>query len=399
MTARQTVEISDRFSREDLDRLLKESGFPLASIFMPAEPRGRETRQNPVMLKNLLRECERKLQQHNDEERDKLKPALEAVHFLVDDNDFWQHQSNGLALFLSPQRTEAFRLPTKLKEQVTINRSFCVTPLVPLLVEDGSFHVLSLNLGNVRLFQGSHYTMQEVPLPETPASLDEFLKLHEFDKSLQFQTKMREQETSGDRRAVFHGHGEVLDSRYEKKQILRFFQNLDNIISDKLSPLQSPLVLLGPEHLIGLYREASHYAFLSDRDAKVNPERLSEKQLHDRAWEQIEPTVKEKIETALNRYRQSKGRGEPKALDSIEQIVPSACYQRVETLFIANDQEVWGKFDEDSGEVKLGGESAREGEESLLHRAVVDTLRNGGTVYVCPSEQIPDKKPAAAILR
>jgi hypothetical protein len=399
MAVKHSVEVFDKFSEKDLACLLNREDSLSISLFMPTRQKSRETRQNPVMLKNLLKKAEKKLDQHPDEEEKKaIEPSLEAVHHLLENHDFWQHQNQGLALFIASDRVDAYRLPVPFTEQVVLNRSFHLTPLVPLLVEDGMFYVLSLNLGNVRLFQGSRFALQEATLPDVPRSLDEFLRLHEFDKSLQFQTQTGEEDTGGDRRAVFHGHGEILDDKYEKKQILRFFQNLDNTITDKLSPVQVPLVLLGPEHLIGLYREANHYPYLSESSAKLNPEGLDEKQLHDRAWEAIEPIVRREIKAVENRYRQLKGRNDPKALDNLEEIIPAACYQRVDTLLIGRDQEAWGTFDRSSGEIHLNHES-KESNEDLLHLAVVDTLRYGGTVYVYPAEEMPEEKPAVAILR
>ena len=51
----------DIFDRPDLDNLLKTQAGPCVSIFLPTERAGREVQQNPIRLKNLLKEAEHRL--------------------------------------------------------------------------------------------------------------------------------------------------------------------------------------------------------------------------------------------------------------------------------------------------------------------------------------------------
>ena len=75
---------------------------------------GVETLQNPVRCKNLLRQAEERLLAGG------LRPLqaqelLEPVQQLFADFDFWQHQNDGLALFLAAIYIPRVSLTTSLR--------------------------------------------------------------------------------------------------------------------------------------------------------------------------------------------------------------------------------------------------------------------------------------------
>src|SRR3546814_1187328 len=65
---------------------------------MPTHVAGRETVQDPVRLKNMLAEAERRLVDDGGMRRPDAAEILKPGHLLVDDPDFWRHQSTGLAV-------------------------------------------------------------------------------------------------------------------------------------------------------------------------------------------------------------------------------------------------------------------------------------------------------------
>ena len=100
------------FSRDELKILLeKQSGTGgSVSLFMPTYKSGSEIRQNPVRLKNLLHKAEEHLEavvRRLVEARRFLAP----IQNLVNDELFWQHPSDGLAIFLSQDIFRYYFLP------------------------------------------------------------------------------------------------------------------------------------------------------------------------------------------------------------------------------------------------------------------------------------------------
>ena len=169
-------------TREDLKALSQQQDESLVSIYLPTRPAGPETRENPIRFKNLLAAAESKLSERGfraSEARAMLEPAQQ----LVDDYDFWQHQSTGLALFISSSFSRSYRLPLDFEELVLVGPHFHLKPLVPLLSGDGRFYLLALSQNEIRLFQGTRHTFEEVMLTEqVPGSLAEALWYEDPEK-------------------------------------------------------------------------------------------------------------------------------------------------------------------------------------------------------------------------
>jgi hypothetical protein len=91
-----------------------------------------------------------------------LNPAQERLQ----DDDFWQHQSDGLAFFLAREFAQSFCLAERFEELAVVEHRFHLKPLFPLISGDGVFYVLALSQNQVRLFHGSRCHISEVILGE-----------------------------------------------------------------------------------------------------------------------------------------------------------------------------------------------------------------------------------------
>jgi hypothetical protein len=67
-------------------------------------------------------------------------------------------------------------------------------------------------------------------------------------------------------------------------------------------------------------------------------------------------------------------------------------------LFVAVGIQVWGHFDPSTNTVHVH-QDPEPGDEDLLDLAAIQSILNGGTVYVVEPEQVPDHAPLAALLR
>ena len=103
----------DVLNKTELEQLMLNEQQNCVSIYLPTHQTGVETQQDPIRLKNQLREAEILLSARGVSTRD-VQTMLEPASKLLQDNDFWQHQSDGLAIFLSSNRVRLFRLPLNL---------------------------------------------------------------------------------------------------------------------------------------------------------------------------------------------------------------------------------------------------------------------------------------------
>ncbi len=383
----------DTLRIKDIKTLIEKTNDVCLSIYMPTFKAGKEVEQNQIRYKNLVRRAEEQLREHGLRPDD-VEDILNPVRAFVDDSIYWKFQSTGLALFRSKNDFYSYRLPLEFDELTVVSDRYHVKPLLPLFNNEGEFYLLAFSKGKIRLFRGSKFDVSEVDLAGIPKSLQEALKFDVYNKELQFQTGTPRH--GGRRDAIFFGGGS--NQPNEKKEILRFFQQIDKGLNEYLKDSQAPLVLAGVDYLIPIYKEANKYAHLVDSHISGNPDDLSPQTLHEKGWALVTPVFYEEQAKALERFKQLIGSKSNLASIEISAIVESGFTKRVESLFVANDVQIWGTFNSKSLQSEIH-ESQQEGDEDLLDFAAVHTLINAGTIYPLPLKKMPRQRPAAAIFR
>jgi len=382
-------------NRDELRALTRKTSGLCISIYLPTHRVGRETRQDPLRLKNLLGKAEEHLLAGGLRTPD-TKELLKPVQRLLQDGLFWQHQSDGLAIFLSREMFRYYRLPLNFDALVVVTNRFHIKPLLPLFSSDGQFYVLALSQNEVRLLQGTRYSVSEVNLERVPTSLTEALRYDDPEKRRQFHTSTRTPGSRGERPATFHGHG--AGSNDAKSNLLRYFHQVDEGLQELLRHEQAPLVLAGVDYLLPIYQEANTYPHLVEGGVEGNPEELNVEELHKYAWAIVRPLFLAAQKEAAARYNKLAGVGSEQVSNDLKDIIPAAHQGRVETLFVAVGIQRWGSFSLDTNIVQLHKE-AKPSNEDLLDLAAVQTLLNGGTVHVVEPEEMPDETSLAAIFR
>ena len=381
----------DRITFEQLGQIFVDSHPGLCvSLYMPAHRAGRETEQDPIRFKNLLRQAEERLQAEGIRSAD-ARNFLKEPQRLLQDQSFWRHQSDGLALFCSEDIFHFFKLPIRFTELVVVAKRFHLKPLLPILTSNSTFFILAVSQNQLRLLEGTQHSFDEIELEGVPQNLAETLPESFPEKQLQFHTGTPS--GSGNRPAMFHGHdigGDI------KNRIRQWFRTIDKEVGGPLSDTQSPLVLAGVDTLFPLYKEVNTYPHLMDEGIPGNPEGMKAEDLHQQAWAIVEPVLKKELEAGVARYRQLAGTG--KTATDIVEAVPAAHHGRIEVLFVAVGVQVWGRFDPEKGVVQVH-ESPDPGDEDLLDLIAIQTLLKGGTVYAVSPEEVPDQGLLAAIFR
>jgi len=379
------------FSRHELSLLTQKAQGPCISVYMPAHRAGAEVRQDPIRLKNLLGEAETKLGEsglRSTQARALLEPARE----LLNDALFWRYQSDGLALFLSSGFFRYYRVPLEFDDLVVVTHRFHIKPLLRLFAGDGVFYVLALSQNDVRLLQGTRYSVNQVELENVPDSLADALKYDDPEKQLQFHTGASE--GKGRRAAIFHGHGVGVDDT--KDRILRYFRQINEGVQELLKDGQAPLVLAGVDYLFPIYEAANTYRHLISEGIPGNPEALSATDLHERAWSIVKPYFRKAQNEATSRYKTLAASGQ--ASNDLKSILPASYQGRIEVLLVAVGVQRWGSFDPSTSVVQLHP-AADPDSEDLLDLATLQTLVNGGTVFALEPGDVPGEALFAAIFR
>lgn len=378
------------FTREELRTLAEAAQGPCVSIYMPTHRVATENQQDRTRLKNSLRQAQESLQAYG------LRPVeaeafLEPASRLFGAIPFWKEKRDGLALFIAPGMFRYYQLPTRFESLVVVAHRFHTKPLLAFL-GGNEFFVLALSQNAVRLFEGSPFGLSAInDLEGVPKSLADALKYDDLEKQLQFRSGAGGG-GKGDRPAMFHGQ----EAEDTKDRIQRYFRQVDQGLRDLLREEQAPLVLAGVEFLLPIYKEINTYQHLLNGGINGNPEAVNLEDLHQQAWDLVNPYFKREQQKAADRYRQLAGTG--RTSQESREIVPAAYHGRVECLFVAVGRQQWGDYDPGASRVNLVS-VPQPGSFDLLDLAATQTLLHGGAVYAVNPAEVPDESLLAAIFR
>ena len=379
-------------TRQDLTALMEQRDDCCITIYLPTYRAGAETQQGRIRLKNLYNQAETLLlaEGWRSPEAEEL---LQPIEDLINDNNFWQYQRDGLAIFLAPDMFHYYQVPMELNEFVKVGRRFHLKPLLPLLSGDGLYYVLALSLNKVRFLQCTRASVTELEVEDMPHSLAEAMQYDDPHRQLQYHTNTLKG-TDGREVAMYHGSG--LGEEDSKESILRYFRLVDQGLRQHLHDQKAPLVLAGVEYLFPIYQEANTYNYLTEKGLPGNPEEISREDLQTRTWPLVEHYFRKAEQEALTYYGPLTGTG--RTTHDLEEAAPAAQNGRVEILFMADGFEQWGRYDATINKIHLH-DQPEPGDEELYDFTAMQTIVNGGSVYILDQDKIPQGKPLAALLR
>ena len=241
------------------------TGEACISIYIPTHRAG-QVQEDKIRFKNALSEAVNKLIDANmllTEEFDKksarkfLSPAFD----LLEDNDFWMHLSDGLAVFLNGHLFEYFVVPINFNQQIHVGSSFYLRHLLPLMTGDDRFFLLALSQGEVRFFEGHKHHITPVIIndlvPESTSAVMQFA---------------REPVLQGHSAGTYIHHGQGVGKDDHNKDLKQYFRQIDRGLMEMLFDERAPMVIAAVDYLVPLYKEISKYPHIVDAHISGNPE-------------------------------------------------------------------------------------------------------------------------------
>jgi len=217
-------------NRSDLERLMQVRDYPAVSILCPTHRTFPDNKQDPIRLKDMVKEAVDRL--HAEFKSREVQPIVDRLESLAASIDH-SHNLDGLGIFVSREVGEVIRMPFRPEPRVIVDETFATRDLVHALNRAVRYRVLLLGPRPTRLFEGVHDDLIEIERDGFPVELTE------------------EQARSADAWWGVNPDA-VLDERRR-----RFLREVDRL----LAPIQEadplPLVVLGAEHWITLFREVA----------------------------------------------------------------------------------------------------------------------------------------------
>lgn len=373
-------------SKENILEIVEQAGAVSVSIYLPTHKKGEGVQQDSIRLKNMLREIEKEMSRSGLKATE-IDPLLEEPGKLLDRPLFWQHNDNSLAMFITEDFFRLYRLPLDLDSRYLVDDTFLITPLLPMISLEGTFCILALSQGEVRLFKATRDTAERIELEESPSSMEDFQKYDVYEKSLSSASG------GGGTRSMFHGWG---DASIESKAVENYLKTIENEVTSIMRKRNDPLILAGMDEAVALYRKVNHYNRLMEESVRGNPDPKGGEQLRDEGWEVIRSFFLQDMYHDMERFGDLTGTG--MRSEEINAIVEGAIHGRIETLFIPEGELAWGWYDEENDTVQRGRDRESPAHD-LVNQAAILTLTQGGDVYVLNREEMPNGSHLAAIFR
>lgn len=362
---------------------------PCISLYQPTHRHGPENQQDLIRFKNLVKQIEQSLEEKYDKEQ--IESLMKPFERLSTDWDFWQHSSEGLAIFATEEKCIIYRLQREVKELAIVATSFHIKPLIRFFQSADRYHLLGLNRQDFSLFEGNRYGVEEVTLdPAISRTIKEALGDQYTEKQVTAGAYSGPEGT-----AMFHGHGskkEVIDVDTE-----RYFRHVDRTVLDHYSrPMELPLYLVALSEYHTPFQELSHNPLLQKEGIRVDYDAISLDELRKSAWDMIEPLYLQKTKKLVNNFEQAQARFQGSA--DIAQVARAATENRISRILIEADRVYPGRVNIKTGEL-ISGDLADPEIDDVLDDLAEMVFSNQGEVVVLPKERMPSDTGIAAIFR
>ncbi len=307
-------------TKNKFEELRQETAANCVSIYVPTEITG-DYEKNRILWKNACQEAKHKLEAAGAEKTSFLQPAFD----LIENVDFWAHQTAGLAGFYSPEGyAETIHLNTVRDNHVAVMSGYELAPLLQEVLNEDRIFILALSQHQTRFFEAVQGGIYPVYINDVVVkNMEEALNIDEVGNNLQHHS-------SGGNKAVHHGSDAGLDK--EEVRIEQYIRRVDDGLLEIIHDERVPLVLAAVEEYHPIYKRVSKYNHVSDHIIAGNPERLSPKELR----EQITPffdEIRANRVAKFERTHDAKSR-EKLSCHSLTDIEQALQYKNVEQVLV-----------------------------------------------------------------
>ena len=373
---------------DQVKKLLCAAG-PCITLLLPSYRPGEQAKSMATLLKTSSQEAARQLA-HQKVPAAVATALLEPLEQLAEDKELLAGSHLGRVIFRSAEVFEQFELMEPATQAVTIGGRFQIRPILTELYDPPEFYLLKLSKKDVGVLRCFRLRSQHVRLPKgVPETLEKAMAFKQPDHDL--ENRSAAGSSVGSMRRVRFGTGSGRETQHTYLE--DFYKAVDRGMSELLHAGKTPLILAGVDEDTARYRMINTYPNLLEQAVHGSPSgSISEDDLLRQAYAIIRSHCTERAAASL---AESKEVMSPARFSTdLEAILGAAVDARVSHVYVDEHTQKLGLFP---------GAKEKErwnwGPEDLLNAAVVETLLNGGSAFVLPSDKMPDGAAAAAVFR
>ncbi|WP_431268262.1 hypothetical protein [Dankookia sp. P2] len=358
-------------SRAEIQALGEHRGWPAVSIALPTTPLTQEAQADRTVLRNLIRAAVAEIDATGANVR--VGRAVEALLApLAEDDAFWAHQANGLAIYATPEGVRAYRLPGRVEARVQVADRFGLKPLLQALATPQEAMVLAIGMGAVRLLEvTAGMPAEAVRVPDLPRGA--------ADAAGRGSHVARK----GDMASGLATSENALLSHYARA--------VDRALRPVLAGLEVPLVLAAAEPMASVFRSVCTYPRLAAEGIAGSPDDVADQALGTAARQVLEGLRAAELAALGGLFAQREA--QDRATTDVARAARAASFGAVDTLLVDLDAALPGTLGEEDGAVDFAGAG------SLTDEIARRALAAGGRVLAARPGEIPGGGPLAAILR
>lgn len=362
---------------------------PCLSAYMQLStaPNHQGAKANSLQWRELAKSLGPKIEQYGSEGRDLFESVSDWDAISQDA----EPQGKSVAVFRSRDLFQMSWVEEVVPSRAMLGPHFYVRPLLPELMRDRAFYILALSQKNVRLLRCTSRTSEEVVFPTAVATnYETYMDTAKPDHLSEHGAAVG---PAGGSKGMTTGTTAFRDNKEE--YLAHFYKQVDRGVNESLRGKTEPVVPVGVDYEIALYRTVNKYPHLSEESVEGAPNSLKSGEMHARAIDALRRCYDKKVDAGLAEYNHKVGGG---ASNRLKEIILAAHDGRVLTLLVSDSLETTGAFDEATHTVK-GRETGGSEDEDLVNDAVVQTILHSGNVLVVPNGKMPNGTSLAAIYR
>jgi len=368
--------------RDVLSALDREKGQICVSIIVPVHRLSPARRGDERVLKNTMDKAGQLIRdKYGEEMQATLVAGMEELYGNIDFN----HNQDGIGLYLSPRIKRVVHFPFAVKEKVVVGERFETRDLLYWLNFAVPYYVLALSEKMLRLYEGRWNDLSEVK--------DEFFPI-KHEEAFEYAKPVRSSSFAG------HSHVKMYEKdkpELEKIRLSGFFRDADKKLAPYLEQ-DRPLVLAGADRDLSLFSGlTSHEKNLAGK-IRGNVSHTGEKELAGQAWPLVFTQLRNNHRMLIKDFEEKIG--ENRGISGIGEIWKAAVEGRAFKLLVEKDYSCPGFI---AGDDKRLYRRPPKKPHTILPDAV-DTLigmvlEKNGQVFFTDNDLLKDYGKTALITR
>lgn len=209
-------------------------GLPAVSAFITTHRTFPDHEQDPIALKNTLKEIEKKLSEEQEISNDQKTAILDQLKDALRDYDH-RYNLNTLAIFATPDQAEVYKFPFNVEPRVIIDRSFATRDIIRELNHALHYYVVIVSRTQGRLLEVFNDQL-----------------VHEFGEEDQLQNLEFPHENTA---LYATNSGDRANASKEDNYLKEFLTRIDKSVQEVHNTHPLPIILVGDERNVALYEQ------------------------------------------------------------------------------------------------------------------------------------------------